>query len=466
VNNILPIKELKDLFSLERVDDLSYVDGIRAKLSNAFLMFLSFLLVPALASLIYRGIDVGWQSVQISTLVILVLWWGVAVARKRLSHRIRSIAAIACMYIGSTSGLLSLGLLSMAIPGYLACSILAAIFLGVEKSLYVIAICILSILIVGYGITTGALQISVDAVVFNTSTGAWTAAAIFFAAIVGSLVLCFAGLMGALLTLVSKVREQGAELMLRHDQLEELVTDRTQELTKEIEVRKERELALTASEERFKGFTEVVSDRYWETDENFVIIYAPPTFQATLEFGVDVVGKKAWEIDLVLLGNDRDKLRSTLENKKEFRDLKLCWQMPNGQKIFRRLSGIPMRNAMGKFKGFRVIGVDETAEIVAQEEAQAIQTRFFESLNQFNIGVVLWDPEEKIQYCSKAMKWLYPQCQDLFEVGLKRTTLREASWKYRVEIGDTSKSKDEWLEESHSGNFLDTMRRPGNTPSN
>ena len=65
MNNILPIKELKDLFSLERVDDLSYVDGIRAKLSNAFLMFLSFLLVPALASLIYRGIDVGWQSVQI-----------------------------------------------------------------------------------------------------------------------------------------------------------------------------------------------------------------------------------------------------------------------------------------------------------------------------------------------------------------------------------------------------------------
>jgi len=181
----------------------------------------------------------------------------------------------------STTGMLNLGLLSMAIPGYITCCILAAILLGVDKSLYAIALSLLSLVVIGYGITSGFLSISVDAEVFNESASAWTTASIIFLVSIGSLVLCLAGLMGALMTLLSKVREQGAELMERHDQLEELVQARTQDLTQEIEVRKAREVALETSEKRFKVFAEIVADWYWETDENFTIIFAPPTFTVT-----------------------------------------------------------------------------------------------------------------------------------------------------------------------------------------
>jgi PAS domain-containing protein len=71
------------------------------------------------------------------------------------------------------------------------------------------------------------------------------------------------------------------------------VADRTLELTKEIEVREEREIALKISEERFKGFADVAADRYWESDANHNIIYAPSVSKIVRELNVTILGKLA-----------------------------------------------------------------------------------------------------------------------------------------------------------------------------
>ncbi len=76
------------------------------------------------------------------------------------------------------------------------------------------------------------------------------------------MILCMAGLLGALMSLIGKVQEQGAELIGRQDQLEDLVTERTVELSREIATRKEHGVALEKSEEWFRNFTEMAADRY------------------------------------------------------------------------------------------------------------------------------------------------------------------------------------------------------------
>lgn len=47
------------------------VDVIRAKISSAYLLMVSFLLISALGGLIYRSIDVGWQAIQLPTLATM-----------------------------------------------------------------------------------------------------------------------------------------------------------------------------------------------------------------------------------------------------------------------------------------------------------------------------------------------------------------------------------------------------------
>lgn len=434
-------------FSFENLGDESYIDRIRSKISDVYLLIASFVLVPVLAGLIHRAMDVGWQSVQTITLILLVAWWLIALFRKYFSHEIRSYVSIVCFFSGSTSGLINIGLLSSGMLGYLNCCLLTAIFFGVRKSLIMIAICFVSVSVIAYGHTTGFLSVAIDASRFNVSSGSWSFSTILLIVTSGSLIFCWAAITGALVTLIDKVREQGAQLKQRHDHLEVLVAARTQELTKEIDVREARERSLKASEERFKSFTGIATNRYWESDENHIIIFAPNLSPEVVKFNLQIKGKKPWELDVDLSEEDKVALKAAMESKKEFRDLPVCWLMPNGKKYYRKLSGDPMRDSCGKFQGYRVIGIDETAEVTAQNEVQAIQKRFFDALTQFDIGVVLWDPEGKLQFFNKALFWLYPQWSDVYEIGLARKKLCEVMWQYSVDVGETSKDKDTWFKD-------------------
>tara|TARA_B100000315_G_scaffold256320_1_gene301963 strand:- start:1569 stop:2693 length:1125 start_codon:yes stop_codon:yes gene_type:complete len=362
VSNLFNINDSKKFFSFNFIGDETYIEDIRAKISNAFLFIVSFLLIPAVAGLIYRGIDIGWKTVQVSTLAIMVFWWLVALFRNKVSHQVRSYVTVTCLYCISTTGLINLGLLSMGIPGYIACCILTAIFLGVDKSLVAAAICFGSIVAIGYGISSEIIPITINADIFNMSKGAWTATSIIFFVVMGSLILCLAGFTGALMSLIGKVQEQSAEIVESHDRLEELVNERTGELTREIEVRKAREKEIEQSEERFKSFTEIAADRYWETDENHNISFAPVLTKQTNKLGIEVIGKKAWETELVLSDEDKKSLIEKFESKEDFKGLQICWRLPTGENLYRRLSGVPFRDSNGKFAGFRLIGIVESAD--------------------------------------------------------------------------------------------------------
>jgi len=102
---------------------------------------------------------VGWNILQVSTIAPMVLWWIVALFRNKLSHQVRTYATLVCLYVIATLGLYHNGLSSLGLLVHLSFCILTAIFLEVNKSIYAIALSLLSITVIGYGHSAGILSI-------------------------------------------------------------------------------------------------------------------------------------------------------------------------------------------------------------------------------------------------------------------------------------------------------------------
>ena len=362
MSNLFDVIDSKKFLSYEFIGDESYISVIREKISNAFLVIYSIALLPVIAAVLFRALDTGWQASQLPSLAIIVVLWIVSLYRNKLGHKIRSYTIIFCLYLGSTSGLVELGLLGLGIPGYIAISLLAAFFLGLRTSIVTAGICLISLALIGYGHSTGLLAVVVDPLKFVSSTGAWTASTVMFLGIVVSLVICLAGLTGALMTLIGRVQEQGSELVASHDRLEELVAERTLDLTMEINARK-------LSEERFKDFTAMAADRYWETDENFIITYAPVLSERARKSGIELLGRKPWETGFQLSTDHKKLIIEKFENKRDFENLNICWHLPTGEEFNHRLSGRARHDSDGNFIGFRVIGVTISTNFEAVEKS-------------------------------------------------------------------------------------------------
>tara|TARA_B100001964_G_scaffold202631_1_gene231142 strand:- start:53 stop:535 length:483 start_codon:yes stop_codon:yes gene_type:complete len=152
--------------------------------------------------------------------------------------------------------------------------------------------------------------------------------------------------------------------------LEDLVAERTVELSREITTRKEHGATLRKSEERFRNFTEMAADRYWETGKNHIIAYAPILSERIKELGIEVLGKKPWGTEVELPADQKEFLFEKFESKKEFEYLNICWRLPSSEEFHRRLSGMTMRDGKGKFIGFRVIGITDFGDDTAGEKTE------------------------------------------------------------------------------------------------
>src|SRR5712691_3823828 len=127
-----------------------------------------------------------------------------------------------------------------------------------------------------------------------------------------------------------------------------------------ISARKQAEEALRASEERFRSLTNLSSDMYWEQDDQF-------RFTSMSGIGSErvnvktfpMIGKKRWEQDYINMSADQwAEHIALLEAHKPFRDMELCRLDETGKKVWISISGEPVFDASGAFKGYRGVGKD------------------------------------------------------------------------------------------------------------
>lgn len=133
--------------------------------------------------------------------------------------------------------------------------------------------------------------------------------------------------------------------------------------------RDEAKSSLSESEDRFKDFTESTSDWFWEMDRNLRYIYISDVFSdiTGIEKGA-FVGKKAEETGLDMKDLNVVRHITDLKAHRQFKGFEHTRQHPDGHLVHLSISGKPIFDQEGYFKGYRGTGTDITERKNAEIE--------------------------------------------------------------------------------------------------
>ncbi|MGB5082721.1 MAG: EAL domain-containing protein [Burkholderiales bacterium] len=137
----------------------------------------------------------------------------------------------------------------------------------------------------------------------------------------------------------------------------------------DITVQRQAEAALRENEARFRSLTALSSDLFWEQDEQYRFTsFSGIGSERDGAGGIPFIGKKRWEQDFLnMSANDWSAHIATLEARLPFHDLELCRLDQSGKKVWLNISGEPVFDASGAFKGYRGVG-KEISERKKDEE--------------------------------------------------------------------------------------------------
>jgi diguanylate cyclase (GGDEF)-like protein/PAS domain S-box-containing protein len=122
--------------------------------------------------------------------------------------------------------------------------------------------------------------------------------------------------------------------------------------------------ALHESEARIPSLTTLLSDWYWEQDDQFRLTFISEGLAG--KTGLDpaaYLGRTRWDLPAPNLTDaDWARHRAQLERHEPFRELELQRAGPSGRAVWVSVSGEPVLDAEGRFKGYRGAGRDITAQ--------------------------------------------------------------------------------------------------------
>ena len=163
--------------------------------------------------------------------------------------------------------------------------------------------------------------------------------------------------------------------------LQRQVTQRTQQLQRQLNERRQVEIALRESEARFRDVTEAASDWIWEMDEQLHFTYLSERFYALTGIAPHhVLGHARWEIGAAHSSAEREQWRQhreLLEQRLPFRDFIYQTRLSGNHNAGRylKVSGKPIHDAQGRFLGYRGIGTDITDQIRVEAALQDSELR-------------------------------------------------------------------------------------------
>ncbi len=143
---------------------------------------------------------------------------------------------------------------------------------------------------------------------------------------------------------------------------------------------KRAEEASRESEAKFRDYAESASDWYWETDPDhkFTRLTEDERRLARGFATVSRIGVPRWEFatDVQSEPEKWELHRSMLEARQPFRDFVYRATRSDGSVVYNKISGKPVFDANGEFRGYRGTGTDVTALRTAEGEARENEQRY------------------------------------------------------------------------------------------
>jgi PAS domain S-box-containing protein len=164
--------------------------------------------------------------------------------------------------------------------------------------------------------------------------------------------------------------------------LKRQVAQHTRALQHELNERRQAEQALRESKDRLRDITEAASDWIWEMNADLQFTHLSERFfELTRIAPGQVLGRTRWEVAGVATGSGKWRQhRETLESHAAFRDFVYKTGITDGRSVDRyfNISGKPIFDQQGNFKGYRGTGTDITdkiqVELALSESQRALAT--------------------------------------------------------------------------------------------
>ena len=180
------------------------------------------------------------------------------------------------------------------------------------------------------------------------------------------------------------------------------------------------EAAAGSDTDRFRDFARAGSDLLWELDEELQYSFVKNlTGVASPLDSSSVLGATPWQIAEADPEQDDTwrAYREILETHRPFRDFRHNYRLSGGVISYWTLSGTPILDSSGVFRGYRGTAVEVSAEVDARQRADRAEARLAEAIENFSEGFVLYDPEGCFVACNSKYRELFNAIDDLLVPG-------------------------------------------------
>ena len=134
----------------------------------------------------------------------------------------------------------------------------------------------------------------------------------------------------------------------------------------------------TEQQARFATLLGIMADWYWEQDEHFRFTRVSESFQRAIGLpSTDYIGRRRWDVpDLDVTPEQWAAHLDDLENHRPFRDFIMRKVTPDGREVVAAISGEPVFDAQGRFRGYWGVGRNVTAEHESRRALAASEQRY------------------------------------------------------------------------------------------
>lgn len=228
------------------------IEFVRQKLTDITLKTLAVLLLPALIGSLWRVRTIGWMPIMYLHVFVYLVILTAAFFYRRLSISFKACLIAGTCYVLGVAGLVTFGLISNALLALIFFCFSSLVLMGRKTCLIAFTMTLVTLLVIGYLISNDLVLIQVDANTYGKRFSTWIFIALAFTPFVAFMLLCSNWLIEAVFKYAGKVKERSQALMKSNSdlqleitksnrmneelikyrtQLENLVQERTKELT-------------------------------------------------------------------------------------------------------------------------------------------------------------------------------------------------------------------------------------------